>query len=542
MQGEGYITAYIIIFRIIGGIDVKKNRITRGYLILVVLMFTAIFGFQYMYRLNIRKQPPSEKWGKEALISNGNIKSNIKLVEYDKEYIVAHNDGAKLKLVVVDNMGNKLNEKEFDGKGNIIQNISVLKDNKNIYLNWSFSKKGIRYLSLLKLDEDFNVVEEEVLENINESKQLSDELLLVSYEDKVEIIEIGTGKGIEISDLKTDLLASTKTDKGYLITYYNTDDSMFRYFYYKDGKNTEPKDIRKAFRSIGTDFKNISLSTDGKYGYIVMEVVTKGEFTGGRAIKFSLNSNDNEQINLEVGSSDYLVYMSSVDNARFIGTCLRNYGIKDSQKDIVDFVIKDGKVTEYNYVSRSHDLSIFAQSVKDAAVFADYNSTDNYNVYITFMSEEYKDSHNQIMESEKKKAFLDAFEGFIYSLAYVFIIGLRWIIPALLIMGVFSFFEFAFKERRKKKIFIGVAIISSILKLLSIKSVFYVSYYKLLPQFMSSLAVGLIISAVISFMTYYYSYIRFKQDTEVITIVRLAPALLIDSLFTLMIFTPFIPF
>jgi len=210
------------------------------------------------------------------------------------------------------------------------------------------------------------------------------------------------------------------------------------------------------------------------------------------------------------------------------------------QKDIVDVIIEVGKTIEKNYVSRSDTLSIYAVPIDDIVFFADFKDKNNYEVYMTSKNQEFKELHNGVRSSEKKKALLDTIEGLMFAAAYLFIIGIKWLFPAFVLISLFSFLDYNFKERGKLKIYMGICVISTILKVLTIRSVFYMRYSNYMPPILSAILVGIIISMIISTITYYVSYLMYKKDVEVMPLFKFAPALLLDSFLTLMVFVPFI--
>ena len=109
-----------------GGNTLNKKVFT----ILLVVFFTAIAAFHFTLNFSRRNGPPSNEWSKEVLISTGNIQSNPSLIRYKDNYIVAHSDGDKIKVLSVDKLGKKLEEKTFNANGAEPQSTNVLTEGK----------------------------------------------------------------------------------------------------------------------------------------------------------------------------------------------------------------------------------------------------------------------------------------------------------------------------------------------------------------------------------------------------------------------------
>ena len=135
----------------------KKRRFIIGSMIIFFAIIVTTLGFHYKYRLGIRKQPPSEKWSKEVIVSNGNIKARPGIEKFNENYFIVHNDESKLKVIKVDDLGTKLKEIEIDGESEFISSIEMYNKEGNIFLSWIYNKKGIKNLVTVKLDEELNI-------------------------------------------------------------------------------------------------------------------------------------------------------------------------------------------------------------------------------------------------------------------------------------------------------------------------------------------------------------------------------------------------
>lgn len=524
-----------------GGRNMKKLR-KFAEVGIILIMFFAIIAFHYNYRLNIRKQPPSQKWAKETLISSGQVSTQVKAIKFQENYIVTHNDGGDIKLLLIDKLGNKLNEKTINDGRELISDLNLFNKSEYIYLNWTHFDKGVKISNLVKFDNELNELEKQQIENVVDNIKINENLLLVSYEDRLEIIDIDTNKVITIDENNVQSIAAAEADNRYLITYYDIDDSMFKYFYYVEGEVTEPSNIIRINKNPTISFENVVLSIDKETAYILYEQEVKGSYNGTKYIKLSFKNNESEVGDLEYGSNKFFRNLSSAkseNGARVLATCIRRFGKNDIHKDVVDFVIKDGKITEYNFGSRSKNLSIFPYAVGDMLIYADYSSQKDYNIYMTSESEEAKAVNNIITKEEKKATRIDVLEGILFSFANLMIIAMVWIIPSVMIISIFSFLQYKLNEKISKKLYLVVCTVCTIIKLLYIKRSFYPKNSFYFPDVIASTTAVMAICIGISFITYLFSYMKFKKDSEKSAIFTLIPTLVLDSLLTLMVFIPF---
>jgi hypothetical protein len=107
-----------------------------------------------------------------------------------------------------------------------------------------------------------------------------------------------------------------------------------------------------------------------------------------------------------------------------------------------------------------------------------------------------------------------------------------------------SMFGYKLNLRGKRAIYIIICIIGTAFKLYSVHDYYYDIYFKQMPEFLSSVYVGIGISLLISLFSYLFGCNRYfsklKIDEDAFPFICFALALLVDSLLTQLVFTPFV--
>lgn len=107
-------------------------------------------------------------------------------------------------------------------------------------------------------------------------------------------------------------------------------------------------------------------------------------------------------------------------------------------------------------------------------------------------------------------------------------------------ISLFSFFCFNLEDKTKKIFYISSYIITSILKIYFVYKFTYISYKSFLPQLLSNPIIGLFLCVVISILSLFWGYSRYKKDLDAIPASSFIIAILVDTIFTQMIFVPFV--
>lgn len=524
-----------------------KAKNIRVYIIIFVAMAVSILTMHYSFSYDLRKQPPSEEWSKEVLISDGiqneATKPYPRIINVDNNYIIAHQNGASVKLIKVDNLGKKIIDKSFNQDDDLIRYINLLNDDKYIYLSLVRFEGSGRVMICYKLDKDLNQIESWKNYDVDSTAQIGSDILITAYSDRIEVYNVKSNTRIfkDVKDAK--FVSGTKINDKYMISYQESN-KYFKYFYVGPGvtvSETKLAGVMAADKKVF--FERVNLACDEKYGYIFVDAKSGSDRFG--TIKYLQFSFDGKVQDVREFRQDPFrelyspIAVSSGDKARFIAGSSRQYGKKVEQFNIVEFYFKDGKMTNYTMASRTKEASVYPAISDDSMIFM--NSTGKgYDIYMASRNEEFKSANNYSRPSESGRAFSDLVSGFLFSIFYTFIYGIRWIIIGLVCISAMSYFAYNMKDKNKFKAFSVIYFITIIAKLYAVYDFFYIKYSYMLPDAFVSPVLGLAISLVISIPCWLYGINMYRRNLEAIPFGSFSYALLIDSLLTQMVFIPFI--
>ncbi|MBU3189106.1 hypothetical protein K9O30_08665 [Clostridium bowmanii] len=512
----------------------------KMFIISFIVLFLAIIGFQYKVEYDIRSQVPSSKWSKEVAISSGNVTSFPKSLKNDKNNIVAFNDGGKLRLVETDELGKKIAEKTFDTKDTLIKEVNLLKAQGFFYLSFNSYENGANSLKIIKLDKGLNKIDASRIENITETCQIGDDILVVGYKEKIQVLDMAKNSKKDFDIKGATLLSGVKTENGFMFTYCNGEEG-FSYITMKNGVASAPKLAGVLNKSTAMSFIHTATSSDSKNGYLLVEYSVQGEIIGARILEFALDGSNKNSSELYVNNNKYIynvVGTYSKEGARFFATTDRIFGTKDKQQAIVDFILKDNKVASYSYVTRLVGLTTYPAINGDTIAYCSYNKPNLYGVYLASQNEGFKVANNVHLPIETKQATLNTLQGAIYSLVYI-IYPIKWLMPVILLICILTFFSYSFSDKKKKISFILISVVSSALKISVVLSNSYGDNLYLLPQILAHKWVAVLISIFISTICYFFGYNLYSEDLDEMVISRFGIALLLDTMLTMMIFVPF---
>ncbi|MBZ9684927.1 hypothetical protein G9F72_000945 [Clostridium estertheticum] len=512
----------------------------KMYIISFVVLFFTIIGFQYKVEYDIRSQPPSDKWSKEVAISKGNVTSFPKILKNDKNNIVAFNDGEKLQLVETDDLGKKIVEKTFETKTTLVKEVNLLKVQDFFYLSYNSYENGTNSLKIIKLDKELKELETARIENITETYQIGEDILIVGYKDKIQVLDMTKDSKMDFNIKGATLFSGVKTESGYIFTYSNGEEG-FSYITVQGGVASSPKLAGVLIKSGAMTFLHTATSSDSKNGYLLIEYSVQGEIVGNRILEFALDGSNKNSSDLYINDNKNIynvVGTYSKDGARFFATTERIFGIKDSQQSIVDFILKDNKVASYSYVTRLTGLTTYPAISGDTVAYASYNKKDEYGVYLGSQNEEFKKANNVHLPIETKQATTNTLQGFVYSLVYL-IYPIKWLMPTAFLISIMTFFSYSFTDKKKKLYFILISIVSFALKISVILSNSYGDKIYLLPHVLAHKWMAILTGIVISTLCYSFGYNLYNKDLEAMPISKFGIALVLDTMLTMMIFVPF---
>ncbi|WP_138202814.1 hypothetical protein [Haloimpatiens lingqiaonensis] len=521
------------------------KKVRRIFLLVTVVLAVAILAVQYKINYDINKEPPSQKWGKGKFLGQYKVNSYPKIqIEGDK-YLLAIGDKSKVRVIKIDNMGNKVGEKEIPVKDEIINNVTFLKaKGDNYFLSWDSRKLEANEEGYVILDKDLNKVKDGKISGVNQTVQLDDSTLIRAYDGWIEVEDLLTGDRQKSNIAKSDFISGAKISKDNYLIMSVTKDGMIKYCTSKGGNLGEPKVAASLNLSTGQAILNTTVGIDNKYAYLILHKKTKFGF---EAEKYNFPLEDMAKYSrgkMELPGIDEVrdvTYVSTENGtAKFLAGVSRYFGIKKQYEDIAEFYIKENKITMGDFVSKSRNVSSYGSSKGDVAVYCDYMpKNEDYKVYVTSLKDAFKNENNGLKREEKDIAFQDTLQGFVYSFVYIIVLGIKWILPALMLIGLISFLEYKFSKKTKKLLYIGTAIITFLIKYEAIYSTNYKKYAYYLPEKFSSVTLGFFICLILSVTFYSFGYLSYKDDLDAMPVAKFIPYLLLDSIFTLMVFAPF---
>jgi hypothetical protein len=525
----------------------KKVRGAMVFVIIFVVMAISILTMHYFNSYNLRKLPPSEEWSKEVLVSKGvqneATKPYPRIIKVNNNHIIAHQNGASVKLIKTDNLGNRLVEKSFDQKDDLIKYINLLSDDEYIYLNVVKFDASDRVMICYKLDNNLDEVENWEIDNVDSTAQIGSNILITAYEDKIEVYDIKSNTKLYKDVKNATFITGTRVNDKYMVS-YQEGNKYFKYFYVNpDWTVSETKLAGIMAPDKKGYFERANLACDDEYGYIFVDVKSGSDRYG--TIRYLQFSFDGKVQNVKEFRQDPFrelyspIAVSSGNRARFIAGSSRQYGKKEEQFNLVEFYFEDGKMKDYTMASRTKEASVYPAIFEDSIIFMGSTGTD-YNIYMASMNEEFKSANNYTRPYESQRAFSDVISGFMFSISYTIIYGIRWIILGLVCIAAMSYFAYNMKDKNKLRAFTLIYLITTIAKLYSIYDYFYVKFSYMLPEAFVSPVFGLILCFVISITCWLFGINRYSKNLESIPFGSFCYALLIDSLLTQMVFIPFI--
>lgn len=521
-----------------GGNTVNKKIFT----ILLTVFFVAIAAFHFTLNFNRRNEPPSAEWSKEVLISTGNVQSNPSLIKYKDNYAVAHSDGDKIKVLLVDKLGKMLEEKTFNANGAEPLSTNILTDGKEIYVYWTFSESGKKTIYNVRLDDKFNMLEEAAINDADEIITIGESIVALNYKDKIGVTDLSTRKSYSIPVEGAEALAGAKNRAGYIISFKQKGGEIKSFTIIND-EVSKVKAAGKLEDVSSIAYVSSTLTSDDNFAYLMMEYRNKGEFGGTKVIKFSLK----EEGKFEVGDFKVNKSKEEISNispyyaegaAKFLARKEVPYDKKHYYEEIVEYNMSNSG--EFISLSRSKELSMYAAGVEDTAIFCDVVGKDKFNIYMTSKNEEFKKVHNNLRFSDVKLALMDTVTGLLYSFVYILPYGALWVIPTIGVISVYSILEFKFTLKKKKIGFALIYLTYFIFKSIGIHSVTFKRFGRLLPEFMS-FQLSLAVSLAISLLCGIYAYTKYTKGHESnIGAISISIPMVYDSILTLMVVVPFI--
>ncbi|HCQ89706.1 MULTISPECIES: hypothetical protein [unclassified Clostridium] len=531
---------------------------------IVVGIIIAIFCFHYSLNYKEAIKPPSEKWGKEVFLSQGNITEFPDIIEYKGNYVVAHQDSDSIKVMLIDKLGKKIKESQFIASDSEPRDIDIITDNKNIYINFLLTGADKNTIEILKLDDDLNLVDKTSIKNVINKTKVSENIVAVFYDGYVEIRDylINKVSRVNIGD-NIRLPVSAKYKNKYLLGYIMELDEFY-YIWIEDGKVTEPKLGGNLNEISKVKFRNATMAIDEENVYVLIEYIFQGKEFGFNLLNFPVNSEKASRygpFGVKIGTdknkiaSDYDVDIGTVatygeELGTFLVSTSRTAEKLKNQTDIVKMKISKDKKDMSGEVlyrgdfkeplSRSKKVSINPVNYKDSVIFIDSVEEGKAKLYITSKDSEFINENSGNRKEEAISAFIQTLEGMFFGAVYIVSMGLIWIIPGMSIVSLVALIEYRLSKRLRKIMYFVIYGIIFTIKFYFINKAFHISRANLLPNYYNSV-VGFLFMFTISLLCALYGYGKYKKDLEHNVIaLRIPSALIVDSIVTLMLYVSFI--
>jgi hypothetical protein len=512
---------------------INNKLILTIFKIALISLTLLIIIFQLKEKLYINSQPPSPEWAKEVKVSSGNVTTGVKLIKYQGNYVLAHNDGKYIEVLKIDGLGSILKKQRMAVDFLEISNIALIEDGTYLYL-FAGTIEWTEDVMSFKLDKDFNVLEKKPYPKQNMVSQVDDNSCIVNSWGKAQFINY---KENIFKSIEGDMYLETcgvKTKEGYLFI-YSSKLKGFEYLLINNGKIIKEGNFADIIPpSLIFHLNSVAVSADDEYAYLMVNMgIRGGKIDKQSCIEFGLNNNVVKQYTFrELALGDF-VGLKSNSGGRFLVKSLVS-------KQITEIVIKEGKINYESNVSRLSKLNSYQSGNEEFVAFCNYEGANRYNIYVTSKSEAFKAKHSGETWIEKKRTLLSEIAG-IASIGFqVFTLGFNWLIPILLVVSIYSIAGFKYKYKIQKIFFAVFSVAASILKSCVIYSIVFKRYSMMLPEIMNSSVMILGISIAISAISYGYSYTKYCNEDGGLFIIRFLPGLITDTLITLLLFVPFI--
>lgn len=527
-----------------------KNSRKRCFIGIVICVAAIIIALQYKLNIEINKQPPSSKWGKGRYLTNVSSIADPKILKSGKDYVVAVDNGKKIKVLKIDYLGKVLKESNIKVDGEKITNINLGRLKNGHYYIEALAMYGMNFT--YELDENFKVVQSKKMSQVLEATQADEKIFLRAGEDYLEILNLSTGKINKIKAEAPINIGAAKYKDKYVITYMNSKQPIKeqKYFYYKDGKLSDSKKLFQMTTFMFYANPKITMAHDGRYmHFMAISYSKRGEVY--KKYTFDLeNPKFEEQTQgeiIEIPEFKSIKRFKSEgyydSKARFFVEGLRDFGTKKEYEDIGEFTIKGEKISPTTMITKSYDTDTHSCAIDDIVVYSEFSPEGNgvYDLYMTSKNNEFKALNNNLTKKEKSIAIQDTLQGIAYIFIYILLLATRWIIPALIFMGIFTLVQYRINPKLHGFIFAIGLIFAAGIKTFSIYSISYNRFKYYLPSEISSPWIGIVFNLLISFLCYFYALKVYKEDMDALPSLHSLPALVLDSLLTLLIFTPYLP-
>ncbi|MEG0774144.1 hypothetical protein [Clostridium sp.] len=530
----------------------KINKVFYGVMAIILLI---ILGYHYKLNYNSSIQPPSEKWAKEVLIAEGNIKGFSSITKYNDNYIVAFNEGENIKVISVDSVGKVIKQVSLSTNTEFPQNINVFENDGKILLSYFVIGSESGELQIVALDENLSTLDNTVIQGPKDYIKVNDNVLGAVYKEKIDLINLSENKVTTVeTGGDTALVSSVEYGNKYCIIYSNIFGNL-NYFFMEDGVISDMKSAGGISEYSKVKFRSMISIIDKDIVTNLIEYVFNSDYIGYKYISFSLESGEaigrgEFPIKFEGVEKGYIYNGSGIsiatpapykdESGKLLISTARDVAKGKSQTDILEMKIENKLGVMMDTVSRTKSVSINPAVYKDTLVFLDPIKKDYGKLYITSTRNDFKEYNNKIRNDEKVQALIENIEGLLFSFAYVVTYGMIWIIPAISLFSILSLLEYRYSYTVRKSIFIIAYMLTTILKIFVVRNLSFVRFQSFIPTHFT-FTIGMAAMSIISLVCLLYGYVNYKDDLEKnVMALSYSKPIFIDSFLTLALFVGFL--
>ncbi|GAA0786623.1 hypothetical protein [Hathewaya limosa] len=517
------------------------------FLSVVIIMYLCINIYNYKTNLKYYNKPPSDKWAKGKYIDTVvNPSVNSKIISDDKDYIVTINDKENIRIYKIDKMGEVLKKKSIKVETDVLNDLFISKiNNKKYYLQWNIITLDGAIVRSVFLDENFNEISKRHEEKVEESFKVDEGIIVLAFKDKVEIRDLNKNKNCSIIAKKPRFISGIRSKNNeYFITYRANDFNMIK-LKYKDGEIIDDSKLCKIFEMTGQITKDIRLVSNLKESYFIIQTKRKGEYKN-YLMKVDLHSNKTEitkklELNEVEDLNDIEFYKVEDDKIYFLANSHQIMLLEGFCNDIIEFYIKDSKPVFSSILTKTKYEKLFHYGIDDIATYGIFNTDkDNYDLNFTSSNNHFKKNNNGLKESERQDAINRVIESDIYGICSLLGAEVKWLLPLLVVVCLFTMFQEKIKEGYRKKVFLGLLLTSIVFKLINNYSSIYSKAWIYVPKPINNPLIGFIVAIFSSIIIYSFAYEAYKKDTEKLFIGAMAPFVVIDMILTCTLYVQYI--
>ncbi|MDV3428603.1 MAG: hypothetical protein LIR50_16560 [Bacillota bacterium] len=518
----------------------RKTDIKNIIFILIFLTITIlIFKFHYERNYNIRTSAPSTLYSKEVKIDSDKIKGYPSVLSADDGYIVSYTSEDKVYILKLDKKGKNIKKITLNGYSKYINDVNLVHSKSLNYLVFTTYFDGVKKLIKYSFDNQLNNINEINEGNIKAVKKISDDSLVLCYEDKVIFKNLNESYSTILNNKGTAMVSGTKMGDVYYVQTLDLSGNI-------NGAEINKGKIIKKFnycygKTSSLKFNNIITVADNNNIYSLLELDFKGETIGVNMLTFPKNGEKASCRPFYINGDKYyynLIAVSSSDQGKFITiTSLPSNGSEPSV-EMAEISIKDGEVKNIVKATRTENVPLSPSYSKDSLVFTTLNDNNTSNLYITSKNDYFKNINNKVTYAEKKEALIDTIGDELTSIAFVPVLGISWMFMGAFLVGIITFIEWKVNDLSESILLYVSYIITAIFKTFIIYKSVYVLFGRT-TGIMSNRTYGCLFSLGISLICFIFLIYKQKNDKRDMSFLVFFIPLIIDTILTQILFVPY---